>query len=105
MTSTAKLRVADAILNPESPVDCTYRNVAAALGLSVGTVYSHFRAIRLDGADLYGLICVVRREQLQARHDRNQVRRRDRGARYFPKKRHIAAVPAGIHALDQDARG
>jgi transposase len=60
-------RVAEALIGGNKAR--TYREVAARLELSLGTVYEHLRRIRLNHPDLYQVLMIVRRELLEQRHE------------------------------------
>jgi DNA-binding CsgD family transcriptional regulator len=59
-------RVAEALLG--SPRGNTYVGVAAALGISLGTVYTQLRRLRDAWPELYAEIMAIRGEQLANRH-------------------------------------
>lgn len=59
-------RVVESLLSSKHAV--TYGGVAARLGISVGTVYTHLRRLRLRSPTLYEAVMDIRRHQLEARH-------------------------------------
>lgn len=46
----------------------TYAAVAVSLRISIGTVYTHLRRLRLREPELYRAIMNIRRQQLETRH-------------------------------------
>ena len=63
----------------------TYRQVAAKLGIHVGTVYQHLRRIRENAPTLYELIMEERRRQLAVRHEQ-VVKRAEAHSRAWHRK-------------------
>lgn len=54
------------VVGPDAP---TYPEVAARLGLGVGTVATHLRRLRERHPDLYALLMAARARQLARRHE------------------------------------
>jgi hypothetical protein len=72
---------------PDDPV--SYRDVAAGLGIHVGTVYTHLRRLRNRHPDLYGRLMTERRQQLAARHLAVVAERRARSL-HWGRRRYAA---------------
>jgi hypothetical protein len=67
----------------------TYADVAAGLGLNLGTVHQHLRRIRLRHAEVYVVLMAERSSQLAKRHERAMARARERTERWY-----ISRLPA-----------
>ena len=67
-------RVAEALV--ADPYGRTYPEVAATLGLHVGTVHRHLGRIRRRHPAVYAALSAKRAEQLDARHQKTLARRR-----------------------------
>jgi hypothetical protein len=77
-------RVAEALI--EGKKARTYREVAAQLELSLGTVYEHLRRIRLNHPELYAAIMMVRKGQLELRHKAAVAKDAAHSKQYFKRK-------------------
>ena len=71
-------RVAEALL--AEPRGRTYPQVAAALGVHLGTVYTQLRRLRASRPAVYAALMAARGDQLAARHAWALSRRRTRRA-------------------------
>ena len=65
----------------------TYQGVAEALGVSIGTVYTHLKRIRDNQPETYRALMAYRQEQLERRHVEALSRARAHSDRWFRRKR------------------
>ncbi len=77
-------RVALALI--DSPLARTYREVAAALNLHLGTVYRHLYRLRRGNPEAYAAVMAVRAEQLAKRHAAAVRREEARSAEWHRKQ-------------------
>ncbi len=74
----------------------TYPEVAAKLGVSLGTVHQHLRRIRLKHPKVYAAVMKERARQLRARHRRSVARDQAHSKRWHEiTKRLYPLLPAG----------
>lgn len=74
----------------EEDVARTYPETAEALGLALGTVYTHLRRVKQKAPALYAAAMEIRREQLGRRKARSAARAAAHSAEWFRKKRNRA---------------
>ena len=79
-----QLRVVRALLLP--PHGRTYAGAAAALSVSVGTVYVQLRRLRCREPELYDAFMAIRQDQLTRRHER-ALRRAELHSREWHRKK------------------
>jgi hypothetical protein len=79
----------------------TYADVAARLGLHLGTVHQHLRRIRLRHAEVYVVLMAERSCQLAKRHERAMARAKEHTERWY-----ISRLPAaGVAGTSRSKAG
>lgn len=70
--------------------DCarTYRETAAALGVSIGTLYEHLRRMRKHEPEFYALLMKKRAQQIAVRKEFSLARARAHTWRWFARRRY-----------------
>lgn len=80
-----QMRVVEALLGDSQ--GRTYRQIAALLGVHLGTVYTHLKRVRDRHPDLWIEIQAARTKQLALRHQRALARARRHTDAWFRKQR------------------
>ena len=65
----------------------TYKEASVIADMSLGTLYTHLRRIRIKHPKLYGAIYKERKNQLKVRHREAVGRARDHTRQYFSNVR------------------
>ena len=81
-------RVALALLSEET--GRTYPEIAASLGISLGSVHTHLRRIRQQRPEVYAAVMEQRRRQLAARYE--EASARDEARSGFQGKESVASA-------------
>ena len=61
----------------------TYKAAAESIGIGVGTIYTHLKRIRLNSPEIYRMLMLYRKNQLEVRHQEALVRRDEHDHRFF----------------------
>ena len=64
----------------------TYKAAAESIGIGVGTIYTHVKRIRLNSPEIYKILMIYRKNQLEVRHQEALVRRDEHDHRFFSNR-------------------